>query len=151
MNDDLSNSLDILLNLEMFDTPKTPKSKKNQVNYSEIMGGDLSGEVRELLELGTQQRRLLVQSLTYAGTVPNPQNLIGAVNAYLPSLWRIQRSLEYSKDTKIKITAPLEFIWSSVLANEGRVSELKQLKLIFFRLVKNKNKVFLYMKLHLFL
>ena len=54
------------------------------------------------------------------GAVPNPNNVIEAVNAYLPSVWHIQKSLEHSKDTKIKINAPLHFEWSSVLSHETR-------------------------------
>lgn len=105
----------MLLTFTEFPNPRTPKTKNMQVNYEIIIGGDLSDAVKEMLALGTQQRRLLVQSLTYAGSTPNPMNLIGAANAYLPAVWHIQKSLEFSKDTRIKINAPLHFEWTSVL------------------------------------
>ena len=57
-----------LLAFRQFNTPRTPKSKKMQVNYDQVIGGDLTADVRDMLRLGTQQRRLLVQGLSYAGT-----------------------------------------------------------------------------------
>lgn len=51
------------------------------------------------------------------GTVPNPNNVIEAVNSYLPYVWKIQKSLEHSKDTKIKLNSPLHFEWSSSICS----------------------------------
>ena len=44
----------VLLNFFHFKTPRTPKSKKMQVNYDQIIGGDLTNDVRDMLKLGTQ-------------------------------------------------------------------------------------------------
>ena len=61
----------LLLNFAHFSNPRTPKSKRMQVNYDQIIGGDLTQSVRDMLKLGTQQRRLLVQGLSYAGKLPH--------------------------------------------------------------------------------
>uniref|UniRef100_A0A7S3LID4 BRO1 domain-containing protein n=2 Tax=Aplanochytrium stocchinoi TaxID=215587 RepID=A0A7S3LID4_9STRA len=122
---------DILLSFYEFGIPRTPKTKDKTIKYHEIIGGNLKEEVVAMLKTGTQQRRLLVQGLTYAGTTPNPQNVIGSVNAYLPSVWKIQKSLQASKDTLIKLQKPLLFTWHSVLTPPGEDNTLTQSVFIF--------------------
>eukprot|EP00510_Aplanochytrium_minuta_P002040 CAMPEP_0184022272 /NCGR_PEP_ID=MMETSP0954-20121128/10505_1 /TAXON_ID=627963 /ORGANISM="Aplanochytrium sp, Strain PBS07" /LENGTH=490 /DNA_ID=CAMNT_0026304611 /DNA_START=140 /DNA_END=1612 /DNA_ORIENTATION=- len=131
MNRTSDPAADLLLSFVEFDIPRTPKSKDKTIKYEEIIGGNLKEEVVQMLKTGTQQRRLLVQGLTYAGTTPNPQNVIAAVNSYLPSVWRIQKSLETSKDTLIKLQKPLAFTWKSGLVPYGEDRSLTESVFIY--------------------
>eukprot|EP00924_Labyrinthula_sp_SR-Ha-C_P008938 maker-scaffold_2-snap-gene-7.21-mRNA-1 protein AED:0.00 eAED:0.00 QI:329/1/1/1/1/1/5/142/514 len=108
-------AINLLLQFIAMDIPRTPKGKEDQVDYNGTIGGNLHESVRKMLRLATQQRRVLVQGLTYAGTEPDPSNVIEAVNVYMPQVWHIQKSLEESKSTKIKMKGELVFKWKSGL------------------------------------
>lgn len=121
----------ILTSFYEFKIPQTPKSRKNSVNYDRVIGGDLQPEVRKMLKVASQQRITLIQGLSYVDAKPDPRNIIAAVDAYLPNVWKIQRSLEFSQSTKIKLEAPLEFEWTSVLSPDDRVRATVQGVFVF--------------------
>lgn len=70
---------------------------------------------RQLLLLATRNRELLEEGLTYEGDKVDPRNIIAAVDTYLPSVWKIQESLEYSASATIKLNRELEFYWTTML------------------------------------
>ena len=121
----------LLTSFYEFKIPQTPKSRKNSVNYDKVIGGDLQPEVRKMLKVASQQRITLIQGLSYVDAKPDPRNVIAAVDAYLPNVWKIQRSLEFSQSTKIKLEAPLEFEWTTVLSPDDRTRATVQGVFVF--------------------
>lgn len=95
-------------------------SGTNDIDYSRTIGGDLIPEARQLLLLATRNRERLVESLSIEGNPVDPRNAIAAVESYLPSVWKIQESLEYSSSARIELNQKLEFTWTSVLNTKNK-------------------------------
>jgi len=112
-------STDILL---FFKTPFTCLPASKPVDFDALIGGNLSTDARTVLKLATEQRKKLLEVL--ADPKVDVRNIIGAVDAYLPSIWRITASItasiQASSDASIKVNKAIEFKWKSSLNKKGK-------------------------------
>ena len=110
-------SPDLLLFLrpDCFQHPAT-----KSVDFDASIGGALDGPARELLSLATSQRAKLEAVIADRKAAVDPRNVAAAVEAYLPSVWRITTSFEASAGVPIKLNSPLSFTWNSPLAKKSK-------------------------------
>ena len=88
------------------------------IDLTSIFGGNISHEARELLRQATDQRAKLLEVL--ADSKSDPRNVISAVDAYLPSIWRVTASMQASAQSLVKLNKKLEFKWTSSLNKKGK-------------------------------
>jgi len=104
--------------LTFFQTPFTVVPSSKPIDFDTIFGGNLSEDARTLLRLATTQRKKLLEIL--ADPKADSRNVIGAVDAYLPSIWRVTASMQASAQSAVKLNKKLEFKWTSALNKKGK-------------------------------
>jgi len=108
--------LDVLTYLHTPISHVTTTSKP--VDLDSIFGGNLNEEARSLLRQATSQRARLMEVLSDPKV--DARNVISAVDAYLPSIWRVTASMQASSQSMVKLNKKLEFRWISSLNKKGK-------------------------------
>ncbi|GBG26085.1 Hypothetical Protein FCC1311_023052 [Hondaea fermentalgiana] len=114
-DEDLDAVAELLMKFTEFGTPTT-----KPLSFEAIIGGNLSHEAQELLQVATQQRETLLDGITNMGGRVDPRNVVAAVENYLPSVYKITHSMEQSATAQIRLNKPLEFSWTSVLVKKNK-------------------------------
>jgi hypothetical protein len=103
------------LRKDVFSHPTT-----HSVDFNTSIGGNLPPTTRELLIVATNQRKKLEEILIEKDATVDPRGVIAAVEAYMPSVWRLTTSFEAAGSVAIKINKPIEFKWTSPLAKKTK-------------------------------
>ncbi len=116
--DDIPNTVRLLTSFREYAIPST---KANDLNAT--IGGNLSPEARRLLQSATRQRVTLTDGLDYGGSKVDPRNVVSAVAAYFPSIWKVMKSMEASASVNVKLNRELKFSWKTTLTSAGARKE----------------------------